>query len=649
MRRFVIIFVLILASLERIFAQDNIDNIILKYLENANVDNPEFIFEKILDLKLNPVDINTSDIYKLEILPFITTNDLKNILNYKKEFGNYISIENLLLVRGFNCEKFNKLRYFIFIRSKNKTKNSHKPLFKDIHNQFLFRTCSNSKPKIKNYEGNNWRYLVKYKLDKQDCFSFGCVMEKDPGEAFFTKHQKKGFDLYSGFLRISLNNFIEEIYIGDYRVSWGQGLILGNSFGSFKSKQSTNVGVGYNRVYGNTSTNENRFFRGVYTKLNLLKNISLRVLYSKRPIDAKIDIKKQGIKSLPNSGYHRTLNEIYSKDVCTEKNIGSSINYNGMYLQIGCNCLLLKYNMKILQSSYYWKKAEFCGRTNMNFSVDYRLNISNFFIYGEHAISKNKCYAHFIGMNFYGSNNLSLSLSARKYDNHYQSKYANGFGELRRTSNEEGIYLGLEYTLFDKCIVNSYIDFFRFKDPNYRMRDGGDGNEELLNISYPFSKLLNIDYKFKREIKSLDKSGVKYSFSSKMKKYSSQVGIDFNLYDNLKFSPKIKYLTFKHLNIHSNGILMYLDIKSVILNSKLKFCYRICYYKTDNYSSRIYEYEHDVLYAFNFKPFYEEGNRMYINMSYKLCKSITFYSKIGYSHKGSNDNLDLNLQIRYKL
>jgi hypothetical protein len=644
-----LILVFILIGLEDIFAQENIDEIILKYLETSNIDNSEVLVDKIYDLKDNPVDINSNDVYLLEILPFIKPNDIKRILEYRKRYGNYISIENLILVEGFTNKKLKKLKYFICVSNSIKNEISNESLLKNTHHQLLIRTSTNSKSKNDRYEGNNWRYLVKYKFYNNARYSLGLVMEKDPGEAFFAKHQKRGFDYYSGFLKLSLNKFIEKIYIGDYNVSWGQGLVLGNSFGSFKSKQTIDIGIGYNKEHGNTSSNENRFFRGIYTKLNLFKNISLRALYSKRPIDAKVDIKNKGIKSLPNTGYHRTDNEISYKDVSTENNYGTNIQYNGMYLQIGCNYLYSNYDIKILPSSYYWKKAEFVGKTNMNFSIDYRLNIANFFIYGEYAMSKNKCYAHFMGINYYSSNNLSLSLSGRKYDNNYHSKYANGFGEIKRTANEEGVYLGIEYDIFEGLKINSYFDIFRFKYPNYRMRNGGNGNEELLNIAYPYSKKVNFDFKFKREVKPLDKAGIKNTQIYKMEKYSYQFSGDFNIYENLKLCPRFEYLTFKHVNIYNKGMLMYLDIKSNFFNSRFKSYLRFCYYKTDNYSSRIYEYEHDVLYAFSFKPFYGEGNRMYLNMSYKLGKKITFYSKIAYSHKQVGDNIEFTFQFRYKL
>jgi hypothetical protein len=52
---------------------------------------------------------------------------------------------------------------------------------------------------------------------------------------------------------------------------------------------------------------------------------------------------------------------------------------------------------------------------------------------------------------------------------------------------------------------------------------------------------------------------------------------------------------------------------------------RLEYFETDDYASRIYAYESDVLYSFAVPPFFDKGYRYYINYSFHLRKKISVW------------------------
>ena len=47
---------------------------------------------------------------------------------------------------------------------------------------------------------------------------------------------------------------------------------------------------------------------------------------------------------------------------------------------------------------------------------------------------------------------------------------------------------------------------------------------------------------------------------------------------------------------------------------------RLQYFETDDYNSRIYAYENDLLYSFSIPVFYDKGFRYYLNFNYGLTK-----------------------------
>ena len=54
---------------------------------------------------------------------------------------------------------------------------------------------------------------------------------------------------------------------------------------------------------------------------------------------------------------------------------------------------------------------------------------------------------------------------------------------------------------------------------------------------------------------------------------------------------------------------------------------RLQYFETDDFNSRIYAYENDVLYGFSIPPFSDKGFRYYLNLNYDLSKKISVWAR----------------------
>ena len=63
---------------------------------------------------------------------------------------------------------------------------------------------------------------------------------------------------------------------------------------------------------------------------------------------------------------------------------------------------------------------------------------------------------------------------------------------------------------------------------------------------------------------------------------------------------------------------------------------RLLFAETDDYDSRIYTYENDVLYQVTVPAFYGQVTRAYLNVEYNYSKSIGFWVRLScsaYSNK----------------
>lgn len=63
----------------------------------------------------------------------------------------------------------------------------------------------------------------------------GIVAEKDSGEPFGALHNKQGYDYYSFYLLLHDIGILKTGIVGNYRLNFGQGLVLGQ--GSMFGKQ----------------------------------------------------------------------------------------------------------------------------------------------------------------------------------------------------------------------------------------------------------------------------------------------------------------------------------------------------------------------------------------------------------------------------
>ena len=83
--------------------------------------------------------------------------------------------------------------------------------------------------------------------------------------------------------------------------------------------------------------------------------------------------------------------------------------------------------------------------------------------------------------------------------------------------------------------------------------------------------------------------------------------------------------------IKEKGFLVYQDLIYATRNSRFKMQYRLAWFKTDSYQSRIYAYENNVLYGYSFPSFMGEGWRTYLNLSWKPLNGLTCYLKGGFT------------------
>lgn len=73
---------------------------------------------------------------------------------------------------------------------------------------------------------------------------------------------------------------------------------------------------------------------------------------------------------------------------------------------------------------------------------------------------------------------------------------------------------------------------------------------------------------------------------------------------------------------NEEGFMFLADIIYKPLLKPFAGVFRVQYFETDDYNSRIYAYENDVLYSYSIPAIFDKGYRYYLNFNYDLAKNL---------------------------
>ena len=98
----------------------------------------------------------------------------------------------------------------------------------------------------------------------------------------------------------------------------------------------------------------------------------------------------------------------------------------------------------------------------------------------------------------------------------------------------------------------------------------------------------------------------------------------------------------------SKGYFLAQDIYATINTFKrypLRITLRYALFDTENYDSRIYSYENDMLYAFSIPAFYDQGTRLYVLLRYSLGKHFDLRFKYATTHYANRTEIGSGLNL----
>lgn len=649
-------------------------------LENSLEDTEDSKLLDYLDnLRRNPFDLNTVTQVDLESIPYVSSILAKNILEYRGRIKMFQSKRELMYVEGMNERLYDILKVYIVVRNSNLdfvedesgkiTKENRRGgirLVKNLEMRYRSRFQQDLQTKegylSGDYPGSKAKIYnqLNFVYDRSKYILEGnLTIEKDPGETSLT-------DFSSGYLELKTKGFLKNLVAGDYSLTFGQGLGMWSNLGFSKGSESVDPvkkkGYGINSY---SSVNESQFFRGAAADLNY-KNFDLILFYSNNYFDASVDTTLDEVSSFYFDGYHRTISEKNRQNSAKEQLFGGRGIFSRDNMRLGVTYWTSKFS-KVIGADSSRQLYNFAGdRANM-LSFDYDFIYRNINLYGEIARSQSGAVAGIAAMQFSFSKLANLVFLYRAYPEDFSPVHSFGFGEKNgNTQNEAGFYSGINLMPFKGLEINAYYDQFKFPYRSYSDPVSIQGNDFLANVMWAVSKDLVINFRYKNENKE-DTRTVQDEFGRDIKQIDNRnqmnfrLGFDYDVSDRIRVRSRYDYVFVKYdlFGGNNKGNMFFTDLRFVLLRG-LTFSTRFIYFDTEDYDSRLYEYEEDIRGVMSNLGLYGKGTRWYLIAKFKPYGFLEISAKYAKTymdgtktigsgndliHTDINDKLNVGMEI----
>ncbi|MDR2626503.1 MAG: helix-hairpin-helix domain-containing protein [Dysgonamonadaceae bacterium] len=638
----------------------------MEYLEEMsdNDDVDEQMLENLTSdlsyLSEHPLNLNTISKKDLERLPFLSDLQIESILAYVHEYAPLTGIYELRNIPDLDMQTIEYILPFVYTEVSQAKKDplSVSKILRNGKHELLTRYdyCFQEKSGYKAapeeeknahpnryYLGEKYYASFKYGFNYKERVQLGLVGEKDPGEAFWNKHHK-GFDYYSAHLALRDFGLLKNLVLGDYRLSFGQGLVLNTDFPMLRTSDVINVNKKASGIKRHYSTNETNAFRGLAFSLGW-KRTTLSLFYSRRKSDASAN--DSTVFSFKTDGYRQTPNDLLKKDQATKRLLGGNILWQNNLIAVGLTGVYYDFNGKYLNPDLKPYNIHYLrGEYNYNAGIHYLFRKKKFIFQGETAIGKNGAVAYLNTMLAKPLSSVNFVLLHRYFPMNYQSEYSSMAGSST-LQNESGYYIGATFAPFLRWKFSASVDFVEYPWLKYQVDAPSHNTDVLLNVDYIPSSTIQMSLRYKQKKK--DKNITLPSQLTKAILPTDRHSLRYQI--NCRLSSHVSTKTQANLSLYqlpeqaaSKGYMLSQSITYRPQKVDLQGDLYMAYFRTDNWDTRISAYEKNILYVFSVPSFYGEGLRACLTLRWTWTKNLSFYAKGAWTHYFDRDVIGSSLE-----
>jgi hypothetical protein len=645
------LFIFVFSFLSVLFAQENnwrtfIEQLAEEAEEGAMSETMlENMYEDLLHLESNPMNLNTVTREQLEHFPLISEDEADGIATFLERNRPIFTVFELRNVPNLDFQTIELILPFFYVGDPDAE--TRRATIREIllngRNELQFRFDKTLTPRAgygefsdsilqrfpnRRYQGEDFYTSLRYSFRYRDKIQFGITAEKDAGEPFMRQGHPRGFDHYGIHFIVRDIGKLRTLALGDYRLSFGQGLILNNDFMVSKAWATDNIVRRTLPPKRHFSTAESGFFRGVAAQFALTDNLLVTAFYSNKGIDANINNSGE-ITSLKTDGLRRTLLDISKKDNTREQVTGANVNFRKNHFQIGISGVYHSWNRMFNPTPRDYNMYFLRDSTNANASIDYSYRHRRILFAGEVGVAKNGATATLNTLQYRLSSSTVFTVLWRHYPVSYNAMYARAFGETSRVQNEKGLFVGAIFSPFRRFSVNAYADFVQFPWLRYGVNTPSGVTEYYFSGTYAFSRQSSVEarYRYKQRERNMRYPDER---STSVLPAATQ---KFRLRYNKNFSNGWNFRTtadFAHYGVkHFPTEFGYMISQNVGYrgNERVSGDFYFGYFNADSFNARLFSYERNLLNTFFMPSFHGKGYRLALSARYNFSTRLSFSVK----------------------
>jgi len=578
--------------------------------------------------KRHPLNLNSADESKINRLQILTVLQVKNFISYRNLLGPLLSIREMQAVPGWDIETIRQLLPYVVVGNDESLYSTMKERWKGGDADVLVRVSEvieKSKgyerpvePGASYYEGSPQNIFIRYTYNYKQLLAFGFTGEKDAGEPFFRGAQRYGFDFYSFHFFLRQVGLIRALAIGDFAVNMGQGLIQWQAFAFTKTTQVISIKREAEFLRPYQSAGEFNFHRGLGITLQK-NNWETSLFFSAQKISTNLvtdtTTADDLFSSFQNSGYHRTPAEIADRDNSLQFSSGGNIHYSNNRVLFGFNWIQFHFSRPFQKRDEPYNLYSLKGTKLGDYSFEYNYTAGNMHVFAEYAADQWRHFAIIQGMLVSLGENINLSFLYRNISPAFQSLYANAFTENNVPVNERGFYAGMSLKPAKGLQVDVFYDMYTFPWLQYLVDGPSSGRDYFVQASYQPNKYWHLTTLYKDEMKTADggpANSITHELTMPVKR-RWRIETDYTISRTMNFVSRMEFLWIDVSGERQQngfmGMAGFAFKKSWISGNIAAMIF-----DTDDYDTRIYSYETDLLYSYSSPAYYGRGIHYNINL-----------------------------------
>jgi len=620
----------------------------------------EDLYETLLQYYQTPINLNTATREELRALLLLSENQITTLLRHRTAYGDLLSVYELQSIEGYDLRTIARILPFVGVLSSDANAGRGtlgQRIAREDNNALYLRyervlqqrqgytppTLFQGRPTTR-YLGSPDKLLIRYRVSHTKDFSLGFALEKDAGEPIVWNPGKGRFgaDYASAHLLVQERGRLKALALGDYQLQFGQGLLLSSGLAVGKGAETitalrrSSVGV---RAYA--SLLENTFFRGAAATYQVAPTLQATAFASHKNVDANLQQSRDSLaefteftSGLLYTGFHRTASEIANRHQLAETIGGGNLGYTSRSgnLALGATGVFTRYGTAILKRPEPYNRYEFSGRENLALSLNYSYVYRNVLLFGETARSTGGGLGTVNGLLASLGPAVDAAVLVRHYGPTFHTLYGNAFSENTRNINETGVYFGLKVRPVARWEVSAYYDQFRFPWLRYRAGAPTDGHDALLRLAYSPSKTSLLYVQLRQRLKPRDLPAPADGPARPVPLPGEQLRQSLLLYYNTAVTPALELRTrLQASRLRDDlgqpwraGYVLAQDV-GYQFSRTFKLTARYALFDADDYDTRQYVFEQDVLLAVSVPALYGQGTRVYGLAEIRLNRALTLW------------------------